>query len=119
MPVSDHRGITLKIDFARFTKGKGLWRFPHHLLKMEDYPPVVHKAVRTVYMRYYRSNKYKDFYVEASDAERAEFNEYSWEELPQLPMKKNIKTIHEEILLAIRGVTVKFAHEKEAGLLKR
>ena len=82
MPVSDHRGITIKIDFSRFTQGKGLWRFPHHLLKMEDFPPVVHTAVRHIYMRYYRSNKYKDFYIEASDSERAEFNEYSWKNCP-------------------------------------
>ena len=112
MPVSDHRGVTIKIDFAKFSKGKGLWRFPQHLLKMEDYPPIVHKAVKDIYMKYYRSEKYKDFYVEATDAERAEFGEFSWEELPKLPMKRNIKTIYEEILLAIRGETVKFAHQK-------
>ena len=77
MPVSDHRGVTIKIDFAKFSKGKGLWRFPQHLLKMEDYPPIVHKAVKDIYMKYYRSEKYKDFYVEATEAERAEFGEFS------------------------------------------
>ena len=114
MPVSDHRGVTIIFDFAKIRKGKGLWRFPENVLKMEDYPPIVHKDVRQIYMRYYRSEKYKDFYVEASEAERAEFEEFTWEELPKLPMKRNIKIIMEEILLAVIGDTAKFSHKKKS-----
>ena len=114
MPVSDHRGMTIVIDFSKFTKGKGLWRFPQYILKMEDYPPLVRKTVRNIYMRYYRSPKHKDFYIDATEAERAEFCEHTWEDLPKLPMKRNIKVIFEEILLAIRGETVKFTHEKRS-----
>ena len=114
MPVSDHRGVTIIFDFAKIRKGKGLWRFPENVLKMEDYPPIVHKDIRQIYMRYYRSEKYKDFYVEASEAERAEFEEFTWEELPKLPMKRNIKIIMEEILLAVRGDTAKFSHKKKS-----
>ena len=114
MPISDHRGVTITFDFAKIRKGKGLWRFPQYVLKMPDYPPIVQKSIRDVYMRYYRSPKHKDFYTEASNEERAEFNEFTWEDLPKLPMKRNIKIIGEEILLAIRRETINFTCNKRS-----
>ena len=112
MPISDHRGLSIKIDFARFKKGKGIWAFPQHLLKYPDYRILVQNTIKDIYMKYYRHPTYKDFYTESTEEERSDFSEFTWEELPKLPMKKNIKIIMEEILLMLRGATVKYAHEK-------
>ena len=112
MPVSDHRGVSITLDFARFKKGKGIWALPLHLLKDPEYKNTVHENIKEVYMRYYRHSTYENFYTDSTESERAEFKEYSWEELPKLPMKKNIKTVMEEIWIIIRGATVKYAHEK-------
>lgn len=110
-PVSDHRGVVITVDFNRISKGPGTYRIPSYLFNIPEYTTRIEAAMREVYKRNYRSAKYKDFFSECTTLEDLELDLMSWYKITNLPMKKNHKTILEEIFLAIKTTSINMHKE--------
>ena len=116
MLSSDHRGIQINIDFDLVTSGPGMWSIPKHLIGDEDFTKLVEKAITDTYMKYYKSAKYADFYVEASNKDRETFNKHTWEKMANLPMSRNHKTILEAISLEVKSETKRLSRNRRSNL---
>ena len=63
---SDHRLITIKIDFAKFSKGKSLWRYRTSDVSDEILHQKIYREIYNCCMRYVKVPGVKNFYEEAS-----------------------------------------------------
>ena len=52
MCFSDHSPIVLEIDFSRFTRGKGFWKFNNSLLKDETYLELNKNLIKRIVCQY-------------------------------------------------------------------
>ena len=110
-PISDHRGVMITIDFNKINGGPGTYRIPAYLFNIPEYQTRIEEAMRTVYKKNYRSAKFKDFYAEGTPLELLELDLMSWHKISNLPMKKNHKTILEELIIAIKNTSINMHKE--------
>ena len=70
---SDHSGIELEIDFSKFTRGKGFWKFNNSLLYDPDYLSLVKETIQRVVAQYAIVDDNENFYEHATEDILKEF----------------------------------------------
>ena len=94
---SDHSIPLLDIDFARFQRGRGFFKFNNSLLNDQEYVDIILKAIRDVTIRYV-----EDIYNPAF------LNTASPEQLQSLILTINPQLFLECLILEIRGKTISY-----------
>ena len=95
--LSDHSMPSLEIEFSKFQRGRGFFKFNSSLLKDPAYVEVVTDSIRTVASRY------------AEDVYDPEFLKTATpEQLQELTFTINPQLFLETLLLEIRGNTIQF-----------
>ena len=111
---SDHSPIVLDVDFSKFMRGRGFWKFNNSLLKDPDYVKLVKEAIKTVTCQYAKINGDENFFVNASSDELSSFLEsHSPESLQTLDLKINPQQFLDVLLLEIRRITIKYSATKK------
>ena len=107
---SDHSAVTLEIDFERFRRGRGFWKFNSSLLKEPKYIERVKALIKRVVTQYSIVNEDPDFFVNASAEELKRFyDENTPESLQQQELKINPQTFLDILLLEIRSESISFS----------
>ena len=108
---SDHNPLLLIIDFSRFKRGPGYWKFNNSLLNNADYMNLVKKSIRKTCAIYYDSPIHENFFEQASEDEFNAFCEQSPEQIQQLNFKINPSLLFEMLMNDIKNETFSFAKE--------
>ena len=66
---SDHSPIVLDIDFTKFVRGRGFWKFNNSLLKDPEYLEIVKDAIKRVACQYATVNGDDNFFTNATQEE--------------------------------------------------
>ena len=74
---SDHAGIILEIDFAKFKRGRGFWKFNCSLLRDSEYVKMIKNTIKRVVAQYSTINGNNQFFTNASAQELQEFYDSS------------------------------------------
>ena len=100
---SDHSGISLEIDFAKFQRGRGFWKFNASLLSEPDYVKLVKDTIKRVVAQYAIVDNDPDFYVNASAEILNDFySSSSPGSLQHVPLKINPETFLDILFLEIQ-----------------
>ena len=106
---SDHNPIFIVLDFAKFCKGKGTWKFQDTLLKQQDYVELINKTITETCSKYVEFGDGSNFYEEASQSEMEEFCNLDIDEISSLNYKINPNLLYEMIMNDIRNATISFS----------
>ena len=98
MQKTDHKIITLEIDFNRFKQGAGFWKMNKSLLKEIEYTELIKAKIRATLKQY--TNR---------QAENALFNTLDEKEIKSLNSTLNPHLMLDNILQEIRGATIQYA----------
>ena len=96
---SDHSITSLTIDFQKFIKGRGFWKFNNSLLKDPAHNKIVNDTIRSV-TKQYATNPHdydNDFW------ERADIKEFQY-----IQTTINPQLFFDTLLMEIRGETIKY-----------
>ena len=108
-----HSAITLEIDFTKFTRGRGFWKFNSSLLLDPSYVLGVKKIIKRVVAQYGIINGDLNFFENASEQELNDFyDSASPESLQNVNLKVNSQTFLDILQLEIRGFTISFSSKK-------
>ena len=111
---SDHSGIFLDIDFARFQRGRGFWKFNSSLLKDREYVDIIKGVIKRVGCQYAIVNDDENYFNTASAENLNEFmNSQTPESLQALRLNINPQLFLDTLLLEIRRETIKFSSAKK------
>ena len=99
---SDHSIPVLDIDFARFQRGKGFFKFNNSLVNDKEYIDIILKAIRDVTIRYVEDIYNPAFLITASP-----------EQLQSLILTINPQLFLECLILEIRGKTISYCAWKK------
>ena len=111
---SDHSGIELEIDFSRFTRGRGFWKFNSSLIKEPSYLELVKDTIKRVVAQYAIIDGDEKFYENASNEILQEFYLSSNpESLPHINLRINPQSFLDVLLMEIRRVTISFSAQKK------
>ena len=111
---SDHSGITLEIDFTKFKRGRGFWKFNNSLLKDPLYVEQIKVTVKRVVAQYAVINDDENFFENASAQELLNFYSSSTpDSLQDLSLKINYQSFLDVLLLEIRRETIAFSSQKK------
>ena len=64
---SDHSGIELEIDFSKFVRGRGFWKFNTSLLSDPNYLTLIKKTIKRVVAQYAIIDGNEQFFETASE----------------------------------------------------
>ena len=107
---SDHSGIVLEIDFSKFQRGKGFWKFNTSLLGEPEYVQIVKDTIKRVVAQYAIMDGDSDFYVNATAEILNDFYiKSSPGSLQHVPLKINPEAFLDILFLEIRRVTIIFS----------
>ena len=70
---SDHSGIELDIDFSRFIRGRGFWKFNSSLIKDPNFLTLIKETIRRVVAQYAIIDGNYNFYEKATKEQLEEF----------------------------------------------
>ena len=111
---SDHSAITLEIDFAKFTRGRGFWKFNSSLLSDPKYVAGVKDIIKRVVAQYAIINNDPNFFENVTNEALQEFYmSSSPESLQFLNLKINPQSFLEILQLEIRGFTITYSSKKK------
>ena len=111
---SDHSAISLEIDFTKFTRGRGFWKFNSSLLSDPTYVSGVKLIIKRVIAQYGIINGDRNFFENASKQVLQDFYDSSTpESLQQCDMKINPQALLDILQLEIRGFTISFSSKKK------
>ena len=111
---SDHSAISLEIDFTKFTRGRGFWKFNSSLLSDPTYVSGVKLIIKRVIAQYGIINGDRNFFENASKQVLQDFYDSSTpESLQHCDMKINPQALLDILQLEIRGFTISFSSKKK------
>ena len=96
--LSDHSMTSIEIDFRKFKRGRGFWKFNNSLLRDMEYVKIVKKCVKKVVKTYADEQFTEDFIENASPSQ-----------LQALTFNINPQLLFDMIQLEIRGETIKYS----------
>ena len=109
---SDHSPIILEIDFAKFQRGKGFWKFNNSLLTDKNYVDLIKKIIKRVTCQYARNENIPELFEHTPPVVLNQFLEAQTpESLQALDIKINPELFLDTILMEIRGATIKYSSE--------
>ena len=105
---SDHSPVLLEVDFAKFKRGRGFWKFNNSLLKDTKYVEMIKNLIKKVVFQY-SSNNYENF-----ENDLIQFlSVQSPESLQTLNLSINPELFLDTLLMEVRGATIKYSAEKK------
>ena len=111
---SDHSIICLDIDFAKFNRGRGFWKFNNSLVKDPIYVALIKNTIKKTCCQYATINNDNNFYTNVSNENLNEFLEAQTpESLQALNFNINPQLILDILLLEIRKETIKYSASKK------
>ena len=111
---SDHSGITLEIDFSKFKRGKGFWKFNTSLLKDPDYLNKIKDTIKRVVAQYAIIDGDENFFTNATAQILQDFYTSSTPDSLQFRnLKINPQSFLDILLLEIRRETISFSAFKK------
>ena len=117
--ASDHRLVFIKIDFANFTQGKGLWKYrPWHASD----EILHHKIIREIYnscMRYVKIQGFSNFYEEANFGLIANFRNIPLPDLLNLTYNLDYISLFETIINDIKVICAAHSISTTRGVYKK
>ena len=111
---SDHGPILLEIDFSRFQRGKGFWKFNNSLLGDPTYVQIARKTIKEAVYQYTQ----RDYNVNNEDHYQI-IDSLTPEALQALPVTINPELFLDTLLLNIRGNTIKYSAFKKRNRLEK
>ena len=109
---SDHSPILLEIDFSKFERGRGFWKFNTSLLKDKTFVELVNNTIKRVTCQYAYFDNIPDFFENETKEVIEQFlNEQTPETLQTLNLKLNPELFLDTLLMEIRGSTIKYSSE--------
>ena len=116
---SDHSGIVLKVDFQKFQRGRGFWKFNSSLLKDKNYVTIIKSTIKRVVAQYAIIDGDDNFFVNASPNILEKFYSESTPESLQLAnLKINPQSFLDILLLEIRSESIKYASQRKRERLR-
>ena len=110
---SDHHPILLNIDFTKFIKGKGYWKFDSALLNDTEYISRVKKSIKETCAKYMVHDSYTNFFQDCTDNEMLNFLEtHTPSSLQNLDFNINPNLFLEMLLNDIKNVTISYSVQK-------
>ena len=107
---SDHSPIELDIDFAKFRRGKGIWKFNNSLLKDPEYLKTIKEVIKRVTTQYAVINGDSNFFLNLSTEAIENFlSEQSPESLQTFEISINPELFLDTLLMEIRGASIKYS----------
>ena len=91
---SDHSGIELEIDFTKFVRGRGFWKFNTSLLYDSQYVDKIKNVIKRVVAQYAIINGNHNFYESASEEILNDFYSNSTPESLQFCNLTSTKFVH-------------------------
>ena len=109
---SDHSPILLDIDFAKFQRGRGFWKFNNSLLKDQNFVEIVKIICKEVTCQYAIIENDTDLVENLPpDIFNHFVNQQTPESLQNLQLKINPELFLDTLLMQIRGATIKYISE--------
>ena len=109
---SDHSPVVLEIDFSKFTRGRGFWKFNNSLLKDSKYVDLIKSLIKRVVCQY-ASQDIIDFIGSSQETISQFLSEQTPESLQALELQINPELFLDTLLMEIRGATIKYCSEKK------
>ena len=111
---SDHSPIILEIDFSRFSRGKGFWKFNNSLLKDIDYLEMIKNLIKRVVCQYATVEGNPNYFNDCSVEILQQFLSHQTpESLQTLDININPELFLDTLLMEIRGATIKYSSKKK------
>ena len=110
---SDHSSIELEIDFSKFVRGKGFWKFNNSLLSDPQYLELIKSTIKRVTAQYAIIDGDENFYTNATEEEINSFYSTNPEALQFINLKINHQSFLDILLMEIRRVTITFSARKK------
>ena len=111
---SDHSPIELEVDFSKFSRGRGFWKFNNSLIKDSEYLELIQKVIKRVTTQYAIIEGDADFFLRSTpDTIDAFLEEQTPESLQALNLSINPELFLDTLLMEIRGATIKYSSRKK------
>ena len=111
---SDHSPVTLEVDFSRFSRGKGFWKFNNSLLKDANYIEIVKNLIKRVVCQYATIEGNPDFLNQLPQEHLQHFLlQQTPESLQIMDININPELFLDTLLMEIRGATIKYSSRKK------
>ena len=111
---SDHSPVILDIDFSKFKRGRGFWKFNNSLIKDTEYVKVVKECIKDVVTENAIVNRDPNYISNLSSGDLAIFlRDLTPEYLQSLELKINPQVLLDLILLRIRRETIKYSSARK------
>ena len=106
---SDHHPIQINIDFSKFSRGKGVWKFNDNLTRDDEFNLRIEYSVKDTLAKYYVSPDHQNFYLEANPQELNNFHEQDTNTLSEKEFNIDPSLLMEMILNDIRNSTISYS----------
>ena len=117
---SDHSAIELEIDFSKFERGRGFWKFNSSLLQDPNYLTLIKDTIKRVVAQYAIVDGNDNFYENATKEMLEEFYAAANPEILQhISLKINPQSFLDVLLMEIRRVTICFSSKKKKERIKK
>ena len=111
---SDHSPIILDIDFTKFKRGRGFWKFNNSLVSEPGFVELIKMTIKKTCCQYAIVNDDPNFYINANQNELQVFlNEQTPESLQNLKYKANPQLFLDTLLMEIRKATISYSINKK------
>ena len=100
--LSDHSVTSIEIDFRKFKRGRGFWKFNNSLLKDKDYISLVKQSIKEV-AKEYSENEFSEEFIDNATPSQIQLISY----------KINPQLLFDMIQLKIRGATIPYSTRKK------
>ena len=111
---SDHSPVILDVDFSRFSRGKGFWKFNNSLLKDTNYLEIIKNLIKRVVCQYATVEGNPDFLNQIPQELLQQFlSQQTPESLQLLDININPELFLDTLLMEIRGATIKYSSKKK------
>ena len=111
---SDHSPIVLEIDFSKFNRGKGFWKFNNSLLQDKKYLEIIKNLIKRVTCQYSVVNENPNFFDQTAPEIITQFMaNQTPESLQALNLNINPELFLDTLFMEIRGATIKYSSNKK------
>ena len=111
---SDHYPITLEVDFANFTRGRGFWKLNNSLLYDKVYVDLVKTTIKRVVCQYASIEKENIIFENVTEETLDEiFTDLTPEALQMFKLKINPELFLETLMMEIRRTSILYSAQKK------
>ena len=106
--LTDHSLIALDIDFSKFERGRGFWKFNNSLIKNTEYTDSIKNIFKRVTKQY-----------SALDYSEDQFNLLNSIDMQNIPVTISDQLFFDTLLMEVRGFTIEYTSRKKREMNAR